>query len=72
MARTMKAVAHTLHIKWAYSMAYHPQTDGQTECVNQELEIYLRLYCHNQPDKWANTLVMAEFAYNTRTHAIMQ
>ena len=34
MARTMKAVAHTLHIKWAYSMAYHPQTDGQTEQMN--------------------------------------
>src|SRR5882724_2590323 len=33
-----------LNIDQALSMAYHPQSDGQTERVKQELEQYLRTY----------------------------
>ena len=32
------------------STAYHPQTDGQTERYNQELEAHLRIYCTYKPD----------------------
>jgi hypothetical protein len=50
------------------STAYHPQTDGQTEIVNQTLERYLRTYCSYQQDDWVDLLPLAEFCYNNATH----
>lgn len=44
--------------------AYHPQTDGETERVNQEIETYLRIFCGNSPSKWADHIPMAEFIHN--------
>jgi len=49
--------------------AYHPQTDGQTERVNQELEQYLRLYCNYRQNDWAEWLSIAEFSYNNQIHS---
>ena len=54
------------------STAYHPQTDGETERVNQEIETYLRLFCQGQPDKWSNLVSMVEFAHNSATHSSTQ
>ena len=54
------------------STAYHPQTDGETERVNQELETYLRLFTSNKPEEWSTLLPMAEFAHNSTTHSITQ
>lgn len=51
------------------STAFHPQTDGQTERVNQVLEQYLRCYVNYQQDNWSTCLLMAEFAYNNSEHA---
>lgn len=43
------------------STAYHPQTDGQTECVNQCLEGYLRCFINSCPTKWKDWLPLAEY-----------
>jgi hypothetical protein len=53
-----------LGIKPSKSTAYHPETDGQTERVNQILEQYLRIFCSYRQDDWARLLPVAEFAYN--------
>jgi len=58
-----------LDTKLLYSTAYHPQTDGQTERVNQCLEMYLRSVVHDAPRKWRSLLPLAEFWYNTNYHS---
>ena len=50
------------------STAYHPQTDGKTERVNQELEGFLRIFCGNNPETWSDMLTDAEFSHNHRMH----
>lgn len=55
-----------------YSMAYHPQTDGQSERVNQCLEMYLHCVVHDCPRQWKKWLAMAEFWYNTNFHSALR
>ena len=59
-----KEVCAMLDIKSALSTAYHPETDGQTERINQILEQYLRCYVTYLQDDWCDLLPLAEFAYN--------
>ena len=42
-----------LGIETKLSTAYHPQTDGQTERTNQELEQYLRIYVNHRQNNWS-------------------
>lgn len=51
------------------SSSYHPQSDGQTERVNQCLETFLRCFVNSCPKKWSAWLPTAEFWYNTSLHA---
>lgn len=53
------------------STAYHPQTDGQTERVNQCLEAYLHCYVHACPAKWSLWLPLAKFWYNSSYHSAL-
>jgi hypothetical protein len=55
--------------KLSLNTAYHPQTDGQTERVNQCLETYLRCFVHACPTKWIQWLSLAEFWYNSSFHS---
>jgi hypothetical protein len=51
------------------SSSYHPQTDGQTERLNQCMETYLCCMTQSCPQKWAKWLPLAEFWYNTTFHS---
>ena len=51
------------------STAYHPQTDGQTERQNQELEAYLRIWVSYHQDDWTKWLSSAQFRYNNLVHS---
>ncbi|KAE8247514.1 hypothetical protein A4X03_0g7031, partial [Tilletia caries] len=64
-----RSLCQLLNIEQSLSTAYHPQTDGQTERVNQNLEQYLRLYTSYQQDDWADLLPLAEFTYNNTEHS---
>src|SRR5258705_13802770 len=57
-----------LGVKLTPSTSYHPQTDGQTECMNQEIEAYLQVFVSHRQDDWADWLPLAEFAYNNKVH----
>src|SRR5258708_32603957 len=64
-----RELAALLGVKLTPSTSYHPQTDGQMEHVNQEIEAYLRVFVSHRQDDWANWLPLAEFAYNNKVHA---
>jgi hypothetical protein len=51
------------------STANHPQTDGQTERVNQCLEIFLSCFVHATPKKWSQWISLAKLCYNTTVHS---
>lgn len=69
VSKFMKDLYNLLQIKGNTSTAYHPQTDGQTKWVNQEIEKYLRMFVNHLQNDWAEWLSLAAFAHNNRTHS---
>jgi hypothetical protein len=55
--------------KLNFSLAYHPQTDGQTERTNQILEDMLRACALKYGKSWDKSLPYAEFSYNNSYQA---
>ncbi|KAL4037886.1 hypothetical protein IC575_001487 [Cucumis melo] len=52
-----------------FSTAFHPQTDDQTERLNQVLKDMLRACASKFPGSWDSHLHLMEFAYNNRFQA---
>jgi hypothetical protein len=72
MAGFMHKLYKLLKIELAMSTAYHPQTDGQTEHVNQELEGYLHIFTSRRQDDWDDLLPLGEFSHNNNMHSLTQ
>ena len=53
-----------LGIKRKMSTAFHPQTDGQTEQLNREINQYLRTYINDRQNEWAKWIKIAQFVWN--------
>ena len=68
MAELTKELNRMLGIKTKLLTAFHPQTDGQTEQINQELEQYLRFFIKHRQKDWPEWLAAAEFAINNKVH----
>ena len=62
-------LCYFLGIKRKLSIAFHPQTDGQTERQDITIKAYLRVFVNWEQDDWARLLPMVEFAYNNVKNA---
>jgi len=71
-AGLMRELNEILGIKSKLSIAFHPQMDGQTERVNQELEQYLRMFIDYRQEQWSEWLGTVEFTYNNKVHSSTQ
>ena len=65
-----KELRKLLNYDLSLSTAYHPQSDGETECVNQEVETYLQIFCGSNPGSWADKISHTKFAHNHRPHSV--
>jgi hypothetical protein len=68
-SRSFRETCDKLGITLALSTAYHPQTDGQSERTNQEVEQALRTVISFHQDDWVDWLPVIEFALNNRYHS---
>ena len=68
VAELTRELNRILGIKTRLSTVFHPQTDGQTEQMNQELEQYLRFFVEHRQKDWPEWLASAEFAVNNKAH----
>src|SRR5260370_3802759 len=62
-------LAAVLGVKLTPPTTYHPQTNSQMECINQEIEAYLQVFMSHQQDDWSDWLPLVEFAYNNKVHS---
>jgi hypothetical protein len=62
-SRFWKSLMASFETKLLFIIAYHPQTDGRAERVNQILEYMLRMHVMHHPKKWEDYLPLVEFSY---------
>ena len=68
VAELTKELNRMLEIKTKLSTAFHPQTNGQTEKMNQELEQYLQFFIEHRQKDWPEWLAAAEFVVNNKVY----
>ena len=64
-----KELCKQLGVEQAMSSAYHPQTNGQSERMNQSVETALRIFGHFQQDDWSEWLPLVQYQINSAPHA---
>jgi hypothetical protein len=67
-AHAFQELLKLLNIKLNLTTAYHPQSDGTTERINQEIEAYLSIYCTSHLEDWLHLLSTLEFTHNNQWH----
>ena len=67
-----KELNNMLGIETKLLTALHPQTDGQTERINQKLEQYLRFFVDHRQNDWPEWLISAEFIVNNKVYLAMK
>jgi len=72
VARFWEQLQESLGTKLIRSSAYHPQTDGQTERINQILEDMLSACVIHYDKNWDKCLALAEFSYNNSYQASLK
>jgi hypothetical protein len=72
IAKFWSQLFYRLKVNCNRSSSRHPQSDGQTERVNQCLEQYLRCHVDFLQDNWVDLLPLAEFAYNNSVHSAIK
>lgn len=65
VARFWTAFCNLISTSVSLTSGHHPEMNGQTERINQELETVLRFLCAHHPSTWSKMLLWVEFAHNT-------
>ena len=68
----IKELNKMLGIETKLLTSFHPQTDRQTEQMDQELEQYLRFFVDHRQKDWPEWLALSEFAVNNKVHLAMK
>ena len=71
-AKLFQELFKLLGVKSKLMTAYHPQSDGTTECFNQEIEAYIGIYCSSNPETWHKSIGTMEFTHNNQRHSDRQ
>lgn len=58
--------------RFRFSTAYHPQTDGQSQCTIQTLEDLLRASIMDFGSDWDEHLLLCKFVYNNSYHSSIE
>ena len=68
----MEELTKALGTKRMLSIVYYPQTNEQTERINQEIGTFLKYYINYQQNNWTEWIAATEFQYNGKKYVAME